>query len=243
MWTYRKFDFQTGEIMLEGIVLAGGFGKRLRDVVPDLPKPMAPIRERPFLEILLENLSKKGFGRVILALGYMSDKIISHFGNRFFDMELFYVVEEKPLGTGGAIRLAMSECNQNHVFVFNGDTFLDLEVNAVERQWQNTGHPVIIGREVVDTARYGCLLTDQKQVTGFSEKGTSGPGLINAGCYVFNKGQLDSFPTNSTFSVETDYLSKTVQKSPFDLFITHGHFIDIGIPEDYARAQHELGKY
>lgn len=229
--------------MLEGIVLAGGFGTRLRDAVPDLPKPMAPVNGRPFLEILLDNLASKGFGRVILSLGYMADKITAHFGMEFSGMELLYVVEEQPLGTGGAVRLAMSECREDHLFVFNGDTFLDLEVDAVERQWQNARNPVIVGREVNDTTRYGALLTEYGRVTGFSEKGASGAGLINAGCYVLKQGQLDGFSINTSFSLETDYLAKAVQDSPFDLFTTAGQFIDIGVPEDYARAQHELGNY
>lgn len=228
--------------MLEGIVLAGGFGTRLRQAVPDLPKPMAPVNGRPFLEILLDNLARKGFGKVILSLGYMADKISTHFGNGYSGMDLLYVVEEKPLGTGGAIRLAMSECRQDHLFVFNGDTYLDLEVDAVERQWQRARNPVIVGREVDDTTRYGALLTAHGRVTGFSEKGTSGPGLINAGCYVLKSGQLDDFAINTSFSFETDYLAGAVRDSTFDLFTSAGQFIDIGVPEDYARARLELGQ-
>ncbi|HHH44571.1 MAG TPA: dehydrogenase [Gammaproteobacteria bacterium] len=229
--------------MPEGIVLAGGFGTRLRDAVPDLPKPMAPVNGRPFLEILLANLARKGFGRVILSLGYMAEKITSHFGTQYSGVELSYVVEEQPLGTGGAVRLAMSECREDHFFVFNGDTFLDLEVDDVERRWRNTRNPVIVGREVDDTTRYGALLTENGRVTGFSEKGASGPGLINAGCYVLKQGQLDGFRINTSFSLETDYLEKAVQDRPFELFTTAGQFIDIGVPGDYARAQHELGRY
>ena len=91
--------------------------------------------------------------------------------------------------------------------------------------------------------RYGSLLTEHGRVTGFSEKGISGPGLINAGCYVLKREQLDRFRINTSFSLETDYLAKAVQDGPFDLFTTTGQFIDIGVPEDYARAQHELGHY
>jgi D-glycero-alpha-D-manno-heptose 1-phosphate guanylyltransferase len=226
--------------MNEGIIIAGGFGTRLRQVVPDLPKPMAPIGGRPFLEILLDDLSRKGFGRIILSLGFLADKIIAHFGNRYKCLELFYVVEKEPLGTGGAVRLAMTACSRDHVFVFNGDTFLDLKVDAVECQWQKTKHPIIVGKEVDDTTRYGRLLTERGRVTGFSEKGLSGPGLINAGCYVLNRGQLDNFPINTAFSLETDYLTEASKNSPFDLFLMDGQFIDIGVPEDYEHAQTEL---
>lgn len=226
--------------MLEGIVLAGGFGTRLRQVVPDLPKPMAPIAGRPFLEILLTDLAKKGFGRIVLSLGFMAEKIETYFNARFAGMELDYVIEEDPLGTGGAVRLALEQARQDHVFVFNGDTYLDLEIDAVEGLWQGHHRPIIIGREVPDTARYGRLLSKDARVIGFTEKGISGQGLINAGCYVLNRGQLEAFPLHMAFSLETDYLAKAVQESPFELFVTAGHFIDIGVPEDYRRAQTEL---
>ena len=223
--------------MMEAIVLAGGFGTRLRQVVPDLPKPMAPIAGRPFLEILLGTLAHKGFGRVVLSLGFMAEKISGHFGSRYAGMELQYVVEDQPLGTGGAVRLALTRCTDDHVFVFNGDTFLDLEAAALERQWQSHHRPIIVGREVADTARYGRLLTADGRVTGFTEKGVAGPGLINAGCYVFGRQQLDRFALNSAFSLEADYLAKEVSRSPFDVFVTAGQFIDIGVPEDFQRAQ------
>ena len=109
--------------MHEAIVLAGGFGTRLREVLPDLPKPMAPVAGRPFLEILLTSLADKGFSRVVLSLGYMADKIITYFGNSFTGLDLIYVVEDEPLGTGGAVRLALSQCLQDHIYILNGDTF------------------------------------------------------------------------------------------------------------------------
>jgi D-glycero-alpha-D-manno-heptose 1-phosphate guanylyltransferase len=225
---------------MEAIVLAGGFGTRLKQAVPDLPKPMAPIAGRPFLEILLGSLSRKGVKRVVLSLGYMADKISQYFGNNFAGMKLVYVVEESPLGTGGAVRLAMAQCEQDHVFVLNGDTWLDLKMSAVDCQWRAHRKPIIVGREVPDTARYGRLQVDHNRVTGFAEKGTEGTGLINAGCYVLNRGQLDGFALHAAFSLEVDYLAKAVIDDPFDLYVTSGHFIDIGVPEDYARAQIEL---
>lgn len=226
--------------MREAIVLAGGFGTRLRQVVPDCPKPMAPIGGRPFLEILLGALARKGFGRVVLSLGFMADRIAGHFGERFAGLEIAYAVEDQPLGTGGAVRLAMSKCREDHVYIFNGDTFLDLEVDAVERHWLGNRHPIIVGQEVPDTARYGRLLTSNGRVNGFSEKGVGGPGLINAGCYVFNRGQLDRFDLNSAFSLEADYLANVVSETPIDVFVTAGQFIDIGVPEDFLRAQTDL---
>jgi D-glycero-alpha-D-manno-heptose 1-phosphate guanylyltransferase len=222
---------------MEAIILSGGFGTRLREVVPDLPKPMASVAGRPFLEILLLSLASKGFKRIILSVGFMANKISDHFGHRFAGMELLYAVENSPLGTGGAVRLALSKCLQDHVFVFNGDTYLDLEVDAVESLWLKLRHPIIVGRELAATERYGRLLTSENRVTGFSEKGLKGHGLINAGCYVLNRDQLDHFALNQAFSIETDFLTSAVKSIPVEVFVTTGLFIDIGIPQDYALAQ------
>lgn len=225
---------------MEAIVLAGGFGTRLKQVVPDLPKPMALVAGRPFLEILLTSLARKGFRRVVLSLGYMAQKVVSHFGDHFAGMEVVYEIEQSPLGTGGAVRAALALCMTDHVFVLNGDTFLDLEVVDVEAHWQAHHAPIIVARDVSDAARYGRLDTDHGQVLGFVEKGVTGPGLINAGCYVLPVGILDDFVLGQPFSLEADYLAKAVGKRRFDLFVTNGYFIDIGVPADYVRAQTEL---
>jgi len=225
---------------MEAIILAGGFGTRLRQVVPDLPKPMSPIAGQPFLEILLRSLANKGFHRVVLSLGYMADKITSHFGAALCDIELIYEVEELPLGTGGAVRQAISHCNTDHVYVFNGDTFLDLQVNHVEAHWKNNHVPIIIAREVDDTTRYGRLEVSQGKILGFREKGVAGQGLINAGCYVLPVNILQNCQLEDPFSLETDFFIDAVQRQRFDVFITDSYFIDIGMPEDYLRAQTEL---
>jgi len=209
-------------------------------VVPNLPKPMAPVAGRPFLEILLASLAGKGFRRVVLSLGYMADKIVAHFGNSFVGIELVYEIEFAPLGTGGALCQAMARCNTNYVFVFNGDTYLDLEVPVVEASWQRHHVPIIVGRKVPDTLRYGRLDTNRRRVLGFVNKDVSGPGLINAGCYVLPTDIFNGFPHDESFSLEVDFLAQAVVKQRFDLFETNGHFIDIGVPEDYALAQTEL---
>jgi D-glycero-alpha-D-manno-heptose 1-phosphate guanylyltransferase len=219
--------------IMEAIILAGGFGTRLRQVVPDLPKPMAPIAGRPFLEILLISLAHKGFHRVVISLGYMADTVVKHFGDQFAGMEIVYEIELAPLGTGGAVRQALARCNADHVFVFNGDTFLDLETADVEDHWQRHQVPIIVARNASDTVRYGCL--------GFCiKKSLVVTGLINAGCYVLPPNILDGFVLGQPFSLETDFLAKAVGTQRFDFFVTNGHFIDIGVPEDYARAQTEL---
>lgn len=225
---------------MEGIVLAGGFGTRLREAVPDLPKPMAPIAGRPFLEILLSTLARKGFTRVVLSLGFMAEKIITHFGESYAGMHLVYEVESRPLGTGGAIRAALTRCESDHVFIFNGDTYLDLEVDELESLWQARRHPVIVVRKVLNTARFGRVEMSDGRINAFLEKGMSGAGLINAGCYVLPKGALDDFALGQPFSLETEFFIKYLQRIRFDGFVTHGQFIDIGVPDDYALAQTAL---
>ena len=228
---------------MEAVILAGGFGTRLRTVVKDVPKPMAPVAGKPFLEILLLRLSQRGFNHVVLSLGYLSDVIIRHFGGRAFGMQLTHVVEDEPLGTGGAVRLALSRCDERHVYIFNGDTFLDLEIPDLERLWQLRQEPIVVAREVDDAARYGHLEIENGHIRRFAEKGRSGPGLINAGSYVLPRDALRQFELNRPFSLEQDFLSPSAQKIPLRVFVSQGYFIDIGIPEDFARAQIDLLRY
>jgi D-glycero-alpha-D-manno-heptose 1-phosphate guanylyltransferase len=228
---------------VEAIILAGGFGTRLREIISDVPKPMAPIAGRPFLEILLGNLEKKGFKRIILSLGYKADKVITHFGSKFRNMELSYEIEHSPLGTGGAVRASLMHCRSNHVFVFNGDTFLDLETSQIEALWFANQNPIIVARKVQDTLRYGRLCDDGGYVAELVDKGVAGPGLINAGCYLLPTHVLDSYELGQVFSLEADFLRMYIQKTPVELFVSKGYFIDIGIPSDYQRAQIELPKF
>lgn len=225
---------------MEAVVLAGGFGTRLRQLVPDVPKPMAPVAGRPFLEILLVSLAQKGFDRVVLSLGFMADKVSGHFRARFAGMSLVYEVESKPLGTGGAIRQALTCCESDHVFVFNGDTYLDLEVAEVEALWTQNHAPIIVVREVPDAARFGRVEVSQGRMVAFAQKGGAGPGLINAGCYLLPRDIFSAGNWPEAFSIEDDFLATNVSKHRFDVFVTQGHFIDIGVPADYARAQVEL---
>ena len=225
---------------MECIVLAGGFGIRLREVVPDLPKPMAPIAGMPFLEILLSELARKGFTRVVLSLGFMAETISNYFGETFDGMHLVYEVELQPLGTGGAIRAALSRCESDHVFIFNGDTYVDLEVSALENLWQAARNPIIVVRKVPDTFRFGRVEVEDGRINAFLEKGVSGAGLINAGCYILPRQVLDGFALGQAFSIETEFFIKFLDSIRFDGFITTGLFIDIGVPEDYLLAQTAL---
>jgi len=222
---------------MEAIVLAGGFGTRLRSVVPDLPKPMASVAGRPFLEILLGNLARMGFRRAVLALGYKSEAIISHFGDGFRGLQVSYFVETSPLGTGGAAASAIGGCGGDHVFIINGDTFVDFDAAAVESMWQRRRNPIVVACDVSDSSRYGRLLTDSGRIVGFSEKGETGPGLINAGVYVIDSPSLEARRGHGAFSLERDLLEPMVSSREVDVFVSGGVFIDIGVPDDYHRAQ------
>lgn len=229
--------------MKEAIVLAGGFGTRLRSVVSDVPKPMAMVAGRPFLELLLSNLARNGFERVVLSVGYLADAITAHFGTDYRGIALDYAIESTPLGTGGAIRAAMARCGSDHVHVFNGDTYLGLDTSVTETSWLRRGTPIIVALRVDDTARYGKLVTDADgRILRFLEKDASGgAGLINAGCYVLPTAIVSEFPQAERFSFETDYLRDAVTRREFISLATDAEFIDIGTPEDYARAQTLLG--
>lgn len=226
--------------MKQAIVLAGGFGTRLQSIVVDKPKPMAPINGRPFLAILLERLVMQGIQRVVLSVGYKAIDIVNYFGSSFGGIEIQYEIETQPLGTGGATRASLARCTDDPVLILNGDTFLDLDMVALDAIWGRYKAPLIVAREVEDTARYGRLRTCDGRVVGFEEKACGGAGLINAGIYVFPLSLLEAFPDSSSFALERDFLAQQVQHREFRLHVSSGYFIDIGIPEDYERAQREL---
>ena len=222
---------------MEAIILAGGFGTRLKQIVNNVPKPMAPINGRPFLEILLNLLSKKGFSRVIISLGFMAEKIPNYFGSTFKGIEIKYIIEGTPLGTGGAARLCINSCTQKEVFVFNGDTFIDIEIENIKKQWERNQNLIVVGKYVIDSSRYGRLVTNGNKVTSFVEKGISRPGLISAGCYLIATNNILKFSINKAFSIEKDYLLPEILQTNVEVFISNGLFIDIGVPDDYLRAQ------
>ncbi len=229
---------------MEAVVLAGGFGTRLRSVVPDLPKPMAPVAGRPFLEILLAMLAAKGVRLAVLSLGYQADVIVRHFGGSFQGIELVHEIETEPLGTGGALKAALARCSGDAALVVNGDTFLDLELDALRSRWQAQRRPLIVGRELPDTARFGRLSTRGSVLLGFAERGAGGPGVINMGHYVLPTDLFKPYPAlPRSFSFEADFLAPHAAELAFEVFVTQGLFIDIGVPEDYRRAQTELAGF
>ena len=222
---------------MQAIILAGGMGTRLQSVVHELPKPMAPVGNRPFLEIILEKFAGQGFKTIILSVGFKAEKIKDHFGDKYLGMNIAYALEEIPLGTGGGVRLAMEHVTNDHVFVFNGDTYVDLDIKSVEQLWRKNRRSIIVGREVPDTGRYGRLSVENGVALSLSEKMEHGPGIINAGCYVINRTEMAHFDLGVPFSLETRFLVPAIANGKFDVFLTKGLFIDIGVPDDYQRAK------
>lgn len=227
---------------MEAIILAGGLGTRLKDVVKDVPKPMAGVDGRPFLSYLLEYLASSGTKRVILSVGYKSEKIRDHFHGRFRGMEIEYVIEEAPLGTGGAIREGLTAVNGEDFLVLNGDTFFKLELKELMHFHLERNSILTMSLKLIrNFERYGSVSVKDGVVTGFEEKCFKNSGYINGGVYVLNKkiaGYLAGFERR--FSFEMDFLGKGPHPFKVHGFISDGYFIDIGIPEDYVRAQDEL---
>ena len=226
---------------MEAILLAGGFGTRLAARLSGVPKPMAPIAGRPFLEILLRQLSRCGTTHAVLSVGYLHEVIRQHFGARFEGIRLDYAVEEAPLGTGGAIRFALEQASEDEVLVLNGDTFLQADYAEMMRfhLQQKASMTIAVARQE-DIARYGGVVVAANRVTGFEEKGRSGPGWINAGAYVINRGMEWPPQCSGRFSFEKDLLGPLVGKLKPAAYRVDGYFLDIGVPEDFDRAQSTL---
>ncbi len=223
---------------MQAVVLAGGLGTRLRGVVPDLPKPMAPVAGRPFLAWILDPLVAAGFNRTVLAVGYRHGAIRDHFGDHYRGLTLLYSIEDSPLGTGGALRLASHETVEDPVFVLNGDTFLEVDYPALLAAHVRLGASMSMAVcQVPDLSRYGALKLVGGRVEAFLEKGPGGPGMINAGTYLLSRSLLDTMPTGAAFSFEQDLLQPGVARIRPAAWVTDGLFIDIGVPKDYARAQ------
>lgn len=226
---------------MRAIILVGGFGTRLRAVLPDLPKPLAPIDNKPFLAHLLNYLKQHGITSVIFSVHYLREKFRDYFQSHYAGIHIAYAEEDEPLGTGGAIVNALSMLNTTQpVFVLNGDTFVKLDYQAMYQQHHATTTMTMALRSVEDCNRYGNVMTSENRVTAFREKGEQGPGLINAGVYLINPNLFAAFSLPKQFSFEKDFIFPYVTALRPQYFLTHDYFIDIGIPDDYARAKVEL---
>ncbi len=233
---------------MEAIVLAGGLGTRLGSRLQGVPKPMALIAGRPFLEILLTQLQRAGCTRVLLSVGHLHTVIQDHFGKSFQGMSVDYVIENVPLGTGGAIRLALRLASDDAVLAMNGDTFRQIDyARLMQFHWAQGAAATMTVVHQPDVARYGRVVVEDNRVIAFQEKSQSGPGpipgWINAGAYVLSRN-IDWPPAlGEKFSIETDFFMPEIARLRPAAYKMHGHFLDIGVPEDLDRAQTELAPF
>lgn len=230
---------------MEAIILAGGLGTRLSHIVSDVPKTMALVCGKPFLEYVLDNLEKNGFNHIVLAVGYMRNQIMDCFEKEYKGMKLTYSIEESLLGTGGGIKHALSFCNDQEVFVLNGDSFLD--VNFKEMLYfhlMKSADITIATKHMKHFDRYGTINIDNdtKRILSFNEKKFQEEGIINGGIYLMKRNVLDGIKEKK-FSIEKDVFENFNLNLNIYAFETKGYFIDIGVPEDYYRAQEEFAKF
>lgn len=222
------------------VVLAGGLGTRLARVVPDLPKPMAPVAGRPFLEHVLLRLAQQGVGAVILGVGYRREVIENHFGTQFAGLELHYSREDQPLGTGGAIRLAFDRFALERALVLNGDTWSEAPLDRLVAFHQARHAEIsVLLTHVADCARFGTVETDADgRIQRFREKRPGAErGWVNAGIYMLEAAALGQGPDAPCFSFETELMPLSAAQGQAFGFQCEASFIDIGVPADYRRAQ------
>jgi NDP-sugar pyrophosphorylase family protein len=224
---------------VRAFVLCGGQGTRLRPVLADQPKSMALISRTPFLQLLLDRLRSQGVGDVILGTGYMAEKIERYFGcGDKLALRIRCSRENEPLGTGGALKLAETLIS-DPVLVLNGDSYVEWSfVPMLELFTGKDADLVMVVQAVADVARYGSVKLDQTgRVTQFVEKGVAaGPGLINTGVYLLRKQIVRNLPAGTAISLEREVFPRLLERGVYGL-ISKGIFIDIGIPDDFKRAQ------
>lgn len=224
----------------KAVLLVGGKGTRLRSVVSSTPKPMAAVGDKPFLELLVRQLRQQGIRRLVMCTGYMADEIENQLGDgRKCDVTIEYSREPQALGTAGAIKYAEPLLRDVSDFlVMNGDSFMEVDFRELIRFHRRSGG--IASMAVLRTKnemRYGTVqVNGQGRVSGFAEKTESDPqGLVNAGIYVFNRWIFEHIPEGPS-SLEKDIFPRILSHGVYALE-QKGVFIDIGTPEDYARAQ------
>jgi D-glycero-alpha-D-manno-heptose 1-phosphate guanylyltransferase len=222
---------------MKAIILAGGEGKRLRSVINDVPKPMAPINEKPFLEYLILQLRKQNIKDIIFSIGYKGSIIKSYFQNGDnWDINIEYSEEDKPLGTGGALRNAGELIDDEQFIVMNGDSFFDIEFKQLISFHEEKQAVVTISLAYAETIeRYGQVeIGNDGEITKFIEKGNSvSSGYINGGIYLLTSKLINEIPFGQV-SLETEVFPRLINKGLFGVRFK-SYFIDIGKPEEYQR--------
>ena len=223
----------------EAVVLCGGLGTRLRKIVKDVPKPMAPVGDKPFLAFVLEYLKKQNIKRVILAVSYKYEVIQQYFGDEFLGMEIVYGIEKIPLGTGGAIKQALEFASRD-CYVLNGDTFFEI---PLEEMKLGKSKICIALKRMYDFDRYGAVEIDKNGfVESFEEKKFIKEGDITGGTYLVAKDIFDRFVMGDQFSI-AEFLCKYYRELQIPTKIFESYFIDIRIPDDYEKFIESMQSY
>jgi D-glycero-alpha-D-manno-heptose 1-phosphate guanylyltransferase len=227
----------------EAIILAGGLGTRLRSAVPDLPKCMAPVAGKPFLEHVINYFSAQGITRFVLAVGYKNEVIVDFIKDRFRDLNIDFSIETDLLGTGGAIRLACRKVTSENVLVTNGDTMFKIDARTLASFHElNKAHCSVVLKPMQNFDRYGVVeINAGKRITRFKEKQFYESGLISGGIYALNVPSFKKEELPVRFSFEKDYLEALYTTRDMFGLVEDSYFIDIGIPTDFEQAQKDFG--
>ena len=230
------------------LILVGGLGTRLRAALPDLPKPMAPVRNRPFLEYLLADLKRAQIEKIVFCVGHQAEKIEEYFGDgKKFGLQIKYSRERELLGTAGAMKLAQPLIDSENFLLLNGDCYNGIDFSALLAQHRSTpgATATLVAAHVEDRARFGSLkIGEDQRVLGFEEKGAAGgKGFINAGYYALNRRVLDLIPGGEVCSLEREIFPQLVARGEMFAFESCGAFIDIGLPEEWQRAETVLPNF
>lgn len=226
----------------EAIILAGGLGTRLRGAVPDLPKCMAPVAGRPFLFYVINSLRMEGIERFVFSLGYKHEIIEEYLADQFSKLDYQCVIESEPLGTGGAIQLSCRSAEDENILIANGDTLFKVNTELLASLHFNSNADCTLAlKPMKNFDRYGVVEIDaQNVITSFREKQFYDKGLINGGVYLLNRDRFLNMSLPEKFSFEKDFLEQKVTEGKIVGLAQDNYFIDIGIPEDFDRAQIEL---
>jgi NDP-sugar pyrophosphorylase family protein len=230
-----------GVLSIDAAILAGGLGTRIKGVLGNCPKVLAPVGERIFLDILLDHLLRAGIGRAVLCLGHLAEKVIEHLAAAPPPLAVEMVIEDEPLGTAGALRLARPWLNSNPVLVLNGDSWTDADLAAFANAHSASGAMAsLLCVEVPDCGRYGRVEVGiDGRLVRYVEKDPDfhGPGAISAGIYLFSQGLLEELMRRPGPSLERDILQQ-LPPGQVHAFIAKGaRFIDIGTPESLKEAK------
>jgi D-glycero-alpha-D-manno-heptose 1-phosphate guanylyltransferase len=228
---------------MDAIILAGGLGTRLRMVINDVPKCMASVNNHPFLYYIFLQLQKNQVKHVILSLGYKHEKIVEWIEKNQFNCLISYAIEDEPLGTGGAIKMALNKVKTKEVLILNGDTFFDIDIkDFYDFHVQHNASISIALKHINRFDRYGSVSIDKSnRIVEFREKEYCDYGYINGGCYLLQKdSRLFDDIQQLTFSFEKEVLEKNTTDKKIYGYVSDRYFIDIGVPEDYMTANEDF---